>query len=90
MIVKRPSNISSSSRGRPEGSIDIAPRAPRRGLPGNTQIRLTPDNPHKMGTATYNRYELYKNEITIGDLRKKGATPQDIREIIQKAYGQLQ
>ena len=35
MIVKRLSTAS-SSRGRPEGSIDIAPRAPRRGLPGNT------------------------------------------------------
>ena len=91
MIVKRPSNISnSSSRGRPEGSIDIAPRAPRRGLPGTQEIRLTPDNPHRLGSASYNRYELYKNEITIGGLRKKGATPQDIRGIIQKAYGELQ
>ena len=89
MIVKRPSTAS-SSRGRPEGSIDIAERTPRATYPAAQKINLTPNNPHRLGTGAYNRYEAYKSATNIGELRQRGATPQDIREILQKGYGQLE
>ena len=89
MVVKRPSNTS-AIQGRPAGSLDLTPRAPRRGLPGNLGIILTPENPHRMGTGAFTRYEQYKSKTNIKDVRSSGATPQDLREIIRKGYGQLQ
>jgi hypothetical protein len=92
MLVGRPSSSSGSSNrgGRPEGSIDIAQRVPRKHLPDSLGIILTPDNPYKIGTAAFDRYEKYKSAVTIGAVRKAGATPLDLRRNVQKGYGQLQ
>ena len=91
MIVKRPSNPTPGAViGRPAGAVDILPRNPRRNLPANLEIIINPDNPHRRGTGAYTRYENYKNATTIGELRNLGATPQDIREILEKGFGVLQ
>ena len=67
MIVRRPAAASSAEgRGRPAGAVDIAPRAPRRGLPNTTPITFQPDNLHRGGTAAYARYELYRSATNVG------------------------
>ena len=92
MVVRRAPGAASSSsgaRGRPEGAVDIAPRVPRRALPAGTVLLWTPDNPYRAGTAARARYELYKAATTVGEARDLGATPQDIKGGIEKAYAQL-
>ncbi len=90
MIVRRPAAPSSAEgRGRPAGAVDIAPRAPRRGLPGGTEITFQPDNPHRGGTAVYTRYAAYRSATTVGEARRLGATPQDLRGDLEGGYAQL-
>ena len=93
MTVRRPagaaSSVSAGARGRPHGSIDIAPRVPRAVMAASTEIAWNPDNPYRGATASRARYELYKSSQTIGSSRSSGATPQDLKVGIQKAYGQL-
>ncbi len=92
MTVRRAATAgpSGARRGRPEGAVDIAPRAPRRGLPAATALLWTPDNPYRGGTAAHARFELYRTAASVGEARELGATPQDIKGGIEKAYGQLQ
>ena len=92
MVVRRPPSAASSSagqRGRPAGAVDIAPRAPRRVMAANQELLWQPDNPYRIGTASYARYEAYKASETVGEARRLGATPLDIRTGIERAYAQL-
>jgi len=75
--------------GRPAGAVDMAPRMPRRELPGATAITWQPDNPHRGGTLAYSRYDLYKGASTVAEARRLGATPQDIKNGLAKGYAQL-
>ncbi len=89
MVVQRPASAG-GSQGRPAGSVDLAPRAPRRGLPAATPITFQPDNPHRGGTAAYARYDLYKGAQSVGEARELGATPQDLKADLAKGYARLQ
>ena len=93
MTVRRPPSAAASSsagqRGRPAGSVDIAPRVPRRVMAANQELLWQPDNPYRIGTASYARYEAYKASETVGEARRLGATPQDIKAGIERAYAQL-
>ena len=92
MVVRRPAGASASagSRGRPAGSVDLAPRVPRRALPAATPVTFQPDNPHRGGTAAYARYELYKTAQSVGEARIAGALPQDLKGDLEKGYARLQ
>jgi hypothetical protein len=83
------SSVAGSARGRPAGATDLTPRTPRAVLPGPTVLTWTPDNPFRGGSAARARFELYKTATTVAQSRSLGATPQDIRIGIVKAYGQL-
>ncbi len=89
MVVRRPTSAG-GSQGRPAGSVDLAPRAPRRGLPAATPITFQPDNPHRGGTAAYARYDLYKGAQSVGAARELGATSQDLKGDLEKEYARLQ
>ena len=93
MTVRRPPSAASSSaggqRGRPAGAVDIAPRVPRRVMAASQELLWQPDNPYRIGTDRYTRYELYKNSETVGEARRLGATPLDIKTGIEQAYAQL-
>ena len=92
MIVRRPPSAASSSagqRGRPAGAVDIAPRAPRRVMAATQELLWQPDNPYRIGTASYARYEAYKASETVGEARRLGATPLDIKQGIERAYAQI-
>ena len=89
MSVRRPAAAAGVAGGRPAGAVDLAPRMPRRELPAATAITWQPDNAHRGGTAAHARYELYKGASTIGEARRLGATPQDIKNGLAKGYGQL-
>ena len=94
MVVRKPPTVasaaaSSGQRGRPEGSVDLAPRMPRRVMAATQELLWTPDNPYRVGSAAHARYELYKGAETVGETRRLGATPQDIKAGIERAYAQL-
>ena len=93
MTVRRPPSAAASSsagqRGRPEGSVDIAPRVPRRVMAANQELLWQPDNPYRIGSASYARYEAYKASESVGEARSLGATPLDIKQGIERAYAQL-
>ena len=88
MTVRKPVGAS-GGRGRPPAAVDLQPRMPRRGLPAATAITWAPDNPHRGATASYTRYEGYKNTSTVGEARAQGATPQDLKTGLSKGYAQL-
>ena len=56
MTIRRPvgaaSAASSAVRGRPQGSVDIAPRIPRAVMAASTALVWTPDNPDTGTPAT--------------------------------------
>ena len=58
-------------------------------MAASTELLWTPDNPYRGGSAARARYELYKAATTVGEARRLGATPQDIKGGIEKAYAQL-
>ena len=89
MSVRRPAAAAGAAGGRPAGSVDIAPRMPRRELPAATPITWQPDVPYRGGTAAYARYELYKGAGTVGESRSLGATPQDMKAGISRGFAQL-
>ena len=89
ITVTAPGAAAGGAGGRPAGSVDIAPRMPRRAMPAATAITWQPDNPYRGGSASYARYELYRAASTIGEARSLGATPQDIKSGLAKGYGQL-
>ena len=97
MVVRKPPSAAASSaagaasgqRGRPEGSVDIAPRMPRRVMAATQELLWSPENPYRAGSASHARYELYKGAETVGEARRLGATPQDLRAGIERAYAQL-
>ena len=80
---------SAGQRGRPAGAVDIAPRVPRRVMAATQELLWSPDNPYRAGSASHARYELYKGAETVGEARRLGATPQDIKAGIERAYAQL-
>ena len=96
LTVRKPPSAASAAagsasgqRGRPAGAADIAPRVPRRVMAATQELLWTPDNPYRAGSASHARYELYKGAETVGESRRLGATPQDIKAGIERAYAQL-
>ena len=95
MTVRRPpargaAASSGANQGRPAGSVDLAPRAPRRGLPADTPITFQAANPHRVGSAWWRRYEDYKIANTVGEARGLGATPQDLKGDLEGLFAILQ
>ena len=89
MTVRAPRAPPVAGGGRPAGSVDLAPRMPRRGLAAATAITWQPDNPYRGGTASFTRFDLYKGAGTVGEARSLGATPQDMKTGLSKGYAQL-
>ena len=52
----------------------------------DTLICIDNKNPKYVGSAAYNRYELYKKATSIKDAKKLGATADDIRFDVGKGY----
>ena len=89
MRVRAQTRGSSSSTGRPSGSVDIVPRALRNAMSAATSIAFTPDNPFRGGSAAYTRYGRYKDAITVGEARTAGMTPQDLQVAISRGVARL-
>ena len=68
---------SSAPAERQPRAIEIDPRASYRRFPNNQKVEYG-DNPARVGTPRYRRYENYKGATTIGAARRLWATSQDI------------
>ena len=68
----------------------LAPRAQRRDLPGSQEILFQADNPKRGGSASFTRWGLYRSATTVGEARRLGMTPQDLREALRQGHAQLQ
>lgn len=51
---------------------------------------LVSENPKKAGSATHDRFELYKNGVLVGELKAKGVTGEDLRWDIDHNFITLQ
>jgi len=51
---------------------------------------LVTTNPKKPGSATHDRFELYKNGVLVGELKAKGVTGEDLRWDIDHNFIALQ
>jgi len=70
-------------------AIQLAPRASRRDLPGSQGIIFQPDNPKRGGSAAYARWALYRSATSVGEARRLGMSPQDLREALRQGHAQL-
>ena len=81
-IIARPVQVGgASSSGEPAErqprTIEVDPRAPYRRFPTEQKVEYG-ENPARVGTPRYRRYENYKAATDIGGARRLGATSQDI------------
>ena len=81
-VVPRPVQVggassSSAPAERQPRAIEIDPRAPYRRFPNDQRVEYG-DNPARVGTPRYRRYENYKTATTIGGARRMGSSSQDI------------
>ena len=51
-----------------------------------TEVVFQSDNPKTVGTATFERYEQYKQAKTVGEAKRLGATSADIKTAIDKGH----
>ena len=70
-------------------AIPLTPRAVRRDLPASQRIDFQADNPKRGGSAAYTRWAAYRSATTVGEARRLGMTPQDLREAIRQGHAQL-
>jgi hypothetical protein len=70
--------------------VPLAPRAQRRDLPNTQAIMFQADNPKRGGSAAYTRWAVYRSATSLGEARRLGMTPQDLREAIRQGHAQLQ
>jgi hypothetical protein len=74
---------SSSGAERAPRAIEVDPRAPYRRFPDSQRVRIGA-NPARPGSDRYNRFEAYKTATSIAEMRRMGATSQDISADIAK------
>ena len=67
---------------------DLAPRAPRQGIPGTQAIAFGPNMKRPL-TAAFARYERYRCASTVQEARDLGMMPMDLRAAIQSGQGEL-
>ena len=67
-------------------AIEIDRRAPYRRIPNEQRLRYTVENPKRVGTAAYRRYETYKSATDAGMARRLGSTPMDFKIDAEKGY----
>ena len=70
-------------------AVQLAPRVPRRDLPGTQAILFQADNPKRGGSAAYTRWAVYRSATTVAEARRLGMTPQDLREALRQGHAQL-
>ena len=88
MVVKAP--MSAPGQRPTERAVQLAPRAQRRDLPGSQEILFQAGNPKRGGSASFTRWALYRSATTVGEARRLGMTPQDLRDAIRPGHAQLQ
>ena len=67
-------------RERQARTLEIDPRAIYRRFPNEQRVEYKDQNPARLGTPRFRRYEAYKVTHTIGAARRLGATSQDISQ----------
>jgi len=87
MVVKPPTP--SVGQAPAPRAAQLAPRAPRRDLPGTQGLIFQPDNPKRGTSQAFIRYEMYKGATTVAEVRRLGMNPQDLREAIRQGHAQL-
>ena len=87
ITVRAPATVARPAAVAPR--IDPAARAPRRDMPGAQGILFQSDNPKRGGTATYARYDRYKDATTVAQARAAGMTPLDLRDALARGHARL-
>ena len=59
-------------------------------FPGTQAILFQADNPKRGGSGAYARWALYRTATTVGEARRLGMTPQDLKEALRQGHAQLQ
>ena len=67
-------------RERQARTLEVDPRAAYRRFPNEQRVEYKDQNPARIGTPRFRRYESYKVTHTIGAARRLGATSQDISQ----------
>ena len=71
-----------ATKGKAKGKAKSKVATPRGPLPDNAKRKITvlsKENPKREGTASWQRFKLYKSGMTVGDFIGKGGTMGDIR-----------
>ena len=76
------------------GSRDVPavgmPRVARsQNIPNDQIVDFASQNPHRAGTEAFRRYEIYSEASTIGQARRLGMTPSDLRQLLRTGAIQL-
>ena len=75
MTVRAPRAPPVAGGGRPAGSVDLAPRMPRRGLAAGTAITWQPDNPYRGGYSIIHEVRSVQKRLHRGRGAKPGGYP---------------
>ncbi len=73
-------SIPTEPRERQPRNLEVDPRAAYRRFPNEQRVEYKDQNPARIGTPRFRRYESYKVSRTIGAARRLGATSQDISQ----------
>ncbi len=73
-------SIPTEPRERQPRNLEVDPRAAYRRFPNEQRVEYKDQNPARIGTPRFRRYESYKFSHTIGAARRLGATSQDISQ----------
>ena len=76
------------------GSRDVPavgmPRIARsQNIPNDQIVDFASQNPSRPGTEAFRRYEIYSEASTIGQARRLGMTPSDLRQLLRTGAIQL-
>ena len=75
------------------GSRDVPSLGPRiarsQSIPNDQIVDFASQNPHRPGTEAFRRYEIYAESSTIGQARRLGMTPSDLRQLLRTGAIQL-
>ena len=75
------------------GSRDVPSVGPRiarsQNIPNDQIVDFASQNPHREGTEAHRRYEIYSSASSVGQARRLGMTPSDLRQLLGNGPIQL-
>ena len=84
LTLKRIGEINGSLRERGEPLVDESRKRPK--FPDTAEVKFIETNPKRRGTASYLRYEAYKDATTVKEFLEKGGKREDLWHDEKKGY----